>query len=48
MLFKSRNVKIVQNAGGLFDTGVTENGGVGRKKKNIYSSSCNFLVHLVK
>jgi len=47
-LFKSRNVETVQDAGGVFNTGVTENGGLGGKKRNIYSSSCDFWVELVR
>jgi len=44
---KSWAVKIVQYAGGVFNTGGKENGGVGDKKGYIYSSSCNFLVQYV-
>jgi len=46
-LCKSRDVDIVQDAGGMFATGGKENGGVGGKKGYIYSSSCDFLVQLV-
>jgi len=43
---KSHDVEIVQDAGGVFDTGRKENGGVGGKKGYIYSSSCN-LIHIL-
>jgi len=43
---KSRDVEIVQNAGGVFTTWRNENGGVGGKKGCIYSSWCDFLVQL--
>jgi len=39
VLYKSHDVKIVQDAGGVFNTGGKENGGVGGKKGYIYSSS---------
>ena len=47
VLCKSSNVEMVQDAGSVFDTGVKENGGVGRKKGYIYSSSSDCLVQLV-
>jgi len=47
VLCKSRDVKTVEDAGGVLSTGGIENGGVGRKKGYLYSSSCNFLVQLV-
>ena len=33
VLFKSRDVEIVQDVGGVFNTGRMENGGVGEKKR---------------
>jgi len=48
VLWKSREVEIVQDAGGVFDTGGKENGSLGGKKRYIYSSSCDFLVQLVR
>ena len=48
VLCKSRDVKIVKDAGGVFNTGGKENEGVGGKKGYIYSSSCDFLVQLVR
>jgi len=48
VLGKSHDVKIVQDAGGVYNTGGTENGGVGGKKGYIYSSSDDFLVQPVK
>ena len=47
VLCKSHNVQIVQNAGGVSNTGGKENGDEGGKKGYIYSSSCDFLVELV-
>jgi hypothetical protein len=44
VLFKSRDVKIVQDAAGALNTGGKDNGGAGGKKEYIYSSSGNFLV----
>ena len=43
VLCKSRNVEIVQDAAGVFDTGGKQNGGVGWMKGYIYSSSGDFL-----
>ena len=48
ILCKSHDVKIVQDAGGVFNMGGKENDGVGGKKGYIYSSSCDFLVQLVR
>jgi len=48
VLYQSGDVEIVQNTGGGFDAGSTENGGVGRKKEYIYPSSCDVLVQLVR
>jgi len=42
-LCKSRDVEIVQDAGGMFKTGGKENGGVGGKNRYIYSSSCDSI-----
>jgi len=39
---------MVQDAGRVFDTGEKEKWGVGGKKGYIYSSSCEFLVWLVR
>jgi len=47
VLCKSRDVEIVQDDGGVFNTGGKDNGGVGGKKGYIYSSSYDFLVQLV-
>ena len=38
---KSRDAEMVQDAGGVFNTGQKDNGGVGGKKGFIYSSSCD-------
>jgi hypothetical protein len=46
VLCKSRDVKIVQDAGSVFNKGGKENGGVGGMKGYIYSSSCN-LIHIL-
>ena len=46
VLCKSRNVKKVQDAGGVFNTTGMENRGVGGKKGYIYLSSCN-LIHIL-
>jgi len=48
VLGQSRDVKIVQDAGGVFNTGGKENDGVGRKKGYTYRSFCDFLVQLVR
>ena len=48
VLFKSRDVKIVQAAGSVFNTEGTDNGGVGGMKGYIYLSTCDFLVRLVQ
>jgi len=52
VLYKSHDVEIVQDAvcliaGGVFNTGGKENGGVGRKKGYIYMSSCD-LIHILR
>ena len=47
LLCKSRDVKRVQDAGGVFNTGGKEIGGEGGNKGLIYSSSCDFLIQLV-
>jgi hypothetical protein len=44
---KSCDFEIVQDAGGVFNTGGKENGGVGGKNGYIYSSSCD-LVHILR
>ena len=46
VLWKSRNVEGVEDAGGVSNTGEKENGGVGGKKGYIYSSSCD-LIHIL-
>jgi len=51
VLCKSRDVEIVQNAvcliaGGVFNMGGRENGGVCGKNGYIYSSSCD-LIHIL-
>ena len=43
VLCKSRNVDIVQNAAGFFNTGGIDNGGVCRNKGYLYSSSCDLI-----
>jgi hypothetical protein len=45
VLCMSRDVEIVQDAAGVCDMGGKDNGGVGRKKGYIYSSSGDCLVH---
>jgi len=45
---KSHDIEIVQDAGGVVNTGGKENVGVGGKKEYIYPSSCDFLVRLVR
>jgi hypothetical protein len=44
VLCKSRDVEIVQDAAGVFNTGAQDNGGVGGMMGYIYSSSGDFLV----
>jgi len=48
VLCKSCDVKISQDAGGVYNMGGKENGGVGGKKGYIYSSSDDLLVQLVR
>jgi hypothetical protein len=48
VLCKSREIEIIQDAGGVLNIGGKESGGVGRKKGCIYPSSCDFLIHLVR
>jgi len=48
VLRKSRDVEIVQVAGGVFRTGGQQNGGVGGKQGFMYWSSCDFLIQLVR
>ena len=48
VLFKSCDVKIAQDSGGVFNTEGKEKVGVGGKKGYIYSSSSDFLVQLVR
>ena len=48
VLGKSRDVEMVWDAGGVFNTEGKENGCVGRKKGSIYSSSCDCWVQLVR
>jgi len=43
---ESRNVERVEDVGGVLHTGGKENGGVGRKKGYIYSSSWD-LIHIL-
>jgi hypothetical protein len=47
VLCKLRVVERVQDPGGVFHTGVQQNGGEGGKIRYIYSSSHEFLVQLV-
>ena len=47
VLYKSRNVKRVNDAGTVFNTGGMGNGGEGGKKGYIYSSSCDCLVQCI-
>jgi len=42
VLCKSLDVKRVEDAGSVLNTGGKENGGVGGKKGYIYMSSCDF------
>jgi len=44
---KSRDVEIVQNAGGVFNMGGKENGGERGRKRSIYMSACDFYVERV-
>jgi len=46
-LCKSHDVERVENAGGVLNTEGKDIGGVGRKKRYIYSSCCDFLIRLV-
>ena len=48
VLCKSHDVEILQDAGSVFNPGGEEKGGVGRKKGYTYSTSCDFLVQLVR
>jgi len=48
VICRSSEVEIIRDAAGVFNAGGHENGGVGGKKGYIYSSSCNFLVQLVR
>jgi len=43
VLYKSRDVQSVEDAGGVLNTGGKENGGVGGKKEYIYSSFCDWI-----
>ena len=45
---KSRDVEVVQDAGGVYDMGGKETGGVGGKKGYIFSSSSDSLVLLAR
>jgi len=47
VLCKSRDVRIVQDAGGEINTGRKEDEGVGGKKGYIYLSSCD-LIHILR
>jgi len=47
VLCKSCNVGIVQDAGGVYNPGRKDNGGVGGKKGYIYSNSCH-LIHILR
>ena len=47
-LCKSRDVERVQRAGGVFNSGGNETGGVGGKMVYIYSISHNFFIQLVR
>lgn len=44
VLFKSHDVDIVQNTGGVFNMGEKGTGDVGQKMEYIHSSSCDHLV----
>ena len=48
VLCKSHDVKIVHDAGGVYNTGGNEQGGVRGKKGYVYSSSGDFLVQHVR
>ena len=47
VLCKSHDVKIGQDAAGVFYMGGKDNGGVGGKKGYIYSGSCD-LIHILR
>ena len=47
VLFKWRDVEIVQHAGGVFNPGGKEHGSHGGTKGYIYSGSCDLFVQLV-
>jgi len=47
VLCKSHDVEGVEDAGSVLNTEGKEHGGVGEKKRYIYSSSCDFLVQFV-
>ena len=47
VICQSRDVRIVWDACGVFNTGGKENEGVGGKKGYIYSRACEFLVQHV-
>jgi hypothetical protein len=46
VLCKSHDIKIVQDAAGVFNPGAKDSAGVGGKKGYIYSSSCD-LIHIL-
>ena len=46
VLCKSRDVEIVQDSAGVFNTGDKDSGGGGGKNGYIYSSSCD-LIHIL-
>ena len=46
VLYQSRDVERVEDSGGVLNMGGNENGGVGRKKGYLYSSSCD-LIHIL-
>jgi len=47
VLRNSRGVEIVQDAGGVYNTGGKGNEAVGRKKGYVYSSFCDFI-HILR
>jgi hypothetical protein len=47
VLCKSQDVKRVEDAGSMLNTGENEDGGDGRKRRYFYSSSCD-LIHILR
>jgi hypothetical protein len=47
VLFKSRDIEIHQDSASMLNTWGTDDGGVGGKKRYIYSGSCD-LIHILR